>query len=122
MSPRMQVEIAVNIAQKASERRMAKDARKEEEKARDDFIKLVEDLEPGNWVNFARSNGDQVRFKLTWISPRRTRFIFTNRQGRDPFSFTAEELAASLRGGKASVVPLQSVVDRALTAAFDEAA
>jgi hypothetical protein len=122
MTPRQQVEIAVNIAQKASERRMAKDARKEEEKERDEFVKIVEELDTGTWVNFARNNGDQVRFKLTWISPRRTRFIFTNRQGRDPFSFTAEELAQTLRGGSASVVPLQSVIDRALNAAFEEAA
>jgi len=122
MTPRQQVEIAVNIAQKASERRMAKDARKEEEKERDDFVKIVEELDTGTWVNFARNNGDQVRFKLTWISPRRTRFIFTNRQGRNPFSFTAEELAQSLRSGSARVVPLQSVTDRALSAAFEEAA
>jgi hypothetical protein len=122
MTQRQQVENAVNVAQKASERRMAKDARKERDKDRDHFMHVVEELEQGTWLSFERSNGAQARFKLTWISPRRTRFIFTNRQGTEPFSFTAEELAQSLRGGKAAVIPIKSVVDRALSAAFDDEA
>jgi hypothetical protein len=122
LSPRFVVENAVNVAQKASERRMAKDARKDLERARDHFVQMVDEIEQGTWVGFARANGAQARFKLTWISPRRSRFIFTNRGGTDPFSFTAEELAQTLRGDKAKILPLQSVVDRALTAAFDEAA
>jgi hypothetical protein len=122
LSQRNHVEQAVNIAQKASEHRMLKQSRTDREKVRDQFVQLTEEIEPGDWVNFVRNNGAEAKFKLTWISPRRSRFIFTNRQGQDPFSFTAEELAQTLRDHKASIMVTESVVDRALAVAFEEAA
>lgn len=122
LSPRHQVETAVNIAQKASERRMNKHTKQEREKRYDEFTRMVEDLEQGCWMEFSRHNGKIVKFKLTWISPHRNHFIFTNRLGQDPFSFTAEELAQTLRIRSASIVPTESIVDRALATALDETA
>lgn len=120
LSSRHQVEIAVNIAQKASEHRMTKRSREERQKKRDQFTQMVDNIHQGVWVEFARNNGTAATFKLTWISPQRTRFIFTNRQGQNPFSFTADELAQTLRDRKASMVPMESVIDRALSAALDD--
>jgi hypothetical protein len=119
LSPRHQVEIAVNIAQKASERRISKRFKEEQEKRVDEFTRMVEDIEQGCWVDFARKNGKTATFKLIWISPERSRFIFTNRTGQNPFSFTAEELAETLRVRKASIVPTDSIVDRALANVLD---
>ena len=83
-------------------------------------MKIVDGLNQGDWLNFARSSGVMARFKLVWISPKRTRFIFTNRQGENPFSFTAEELAQTLRDRRGSMVSVDSVVGRALNAALDD--
>jgi hypothetical protein len=120
LSPRHQIEHAVNIAQKASEHRLSKRLKQEQEKRYDEFTRMVEDLEQGCWFEFERNNGEAAKFRLTWISPRRSRFIFTNRMGQDPFSFTAEELAQILRDRKAVLVPDDSIVDRALAVALEE--
>lgn len=120
LSPRHQVEVAVNIAQKASEHRMSKRFKHDHEKSRDQFTQMVDGIAQGNWVDFVRSNGTSAKFRLTWISPQRSRFIFTNRQGHDPFAFTDEELAQSLRDQKAHIIPVDSVIDRALSAALED--
>lgn len=120
LSPRHQVETAVNVAQKASEYRMSKRFGPERDKRRDQFAQMVDTIEQGDWANFVRNNGTTAKFRLTWISPQRSRFIFTNRQGHDPFAFSAEELAQTLRDQKASLIPTDSVVDRALSAALDD--
>jgi hypothetical protein len=120
LSPRHQVEMAVNAAQKASERRMAREAKLARGRVLDQFTGIVESLEQGQWIEFSRANGAAARFRLTWVSPQRSRFIFTDRLGRDPFTFTAEELAQTLRDKKAAIVPQDSVVDRALSAALEQ--
>jgi hypothetical protein len=120
LSPRHQVEIAVNIAEKASQYRMNKRFNPASGKRQDQFAEMIGSLEQGDWVNFVRNNGTAAKFRLTWISPKRSRFIFTDRQGNDPFSFTAEELAQTLRDQKASIVSNESVVDRALSAALED--
>lgn len=121
LSPRHQIETAVNIAQKASERRMTNRFKQVREKRNDEFTRTVEEIQQGTWVEFARNNGEMAKFRLTWISPRRNHFIFTNRVGEAPFSFTADELAQTLRDRSASMVPTESIVDRALATALEEA-
>ncbi|OGB24949.1 MAG: hypothetical protein A3I66_02870 [Burkholderiales bacterium RIFCSPLOWO2_02_FULL_57_36] len=121
LSPRHQIETAVNVAQKASERRMSNRFKNDREKRNDEFTRIVEDIAQGSWMEFARNNGERAKFKLTWISPRRNHFIFTNRVGEAPFSFTADELAQILRDRSASMVTTESIVDRALATALDEA-
>jgi len=120
LSPRQQVEFAVSVAEKASEHKLTKRMRLEREKTRDQFARIVDGIEPGDWMTFVRSNGAATKFRLAWISPKRTRFIFTNRQGQNSFSFTADELAQSLRDRKASLVPVDSVIGRALSAAIED--
>jgi hypothetical protein len=121
LSPRHQIETAVTIAQKASERRLSKRMKQEQVQCYDEFTRMVEDIEQGCWMDFLRNNGQTAKFRLTWISPGRSRFIFTNRMGQDPFTFTAEELAQALRERKANLVPIESIVDRALATALEEA-
>lgn len=121
LSPRHQIETAVNIAQKASERRLSRRFKQEQENRFDEFTQLVEDIQPGCWMDFMRSNGKMAKFKLTWISPHRGRFIFTNRMGQDPFSYSAEELVQAMRERKANLVPEESIVDRALATALEDA-
>ena len=120
LSPRLQLELAVNVAQKASERRLSKRAREMQEQPIDQFVHIVDSMEVGAWVEFTRHNGTHSAFRLAWISPLRSRFIFSNRQSDEPFSFTAEELAKALREQGAVVMARESVITRALAAALNE--
>jgi hypothetical protein len=119
-SPRRQLEIAVNIAQRASDRRFSRHMQDQMDQTMDEWMHLVESLERGIWVDFAKPDGNPARFKLAWVSPKRTRYIFTNRQGHDAFSISGEELVAKFREGVASKVAVDAVVDRALAAALQD--
>ncbi|MEN3295480.1 MAG: hypothetical protein V7642_4733, partial [Burkholderiales bacterium] len=118
LSPRQQLEITLNVAQKASERRLNKRAREQVGPIADEFMHLVDGLEPDTWIEFARNGGTRQKTRLAWISARRTRFVFANRQGQEPFILTFDELAQAFRDERAAVVAADSVVDRALAAAL----
>jgi hypothetical protein len=120
LSPRQQLEITLNVAQKASERRLNKRAREQVGPIADEFMHLVDGLEPDTWIEFARNGGTRQKTRLAWISARRTRFVFANRQGQEPFILTFDELAQAFRDERAAVVAADSVVDRALAAALEE--
>lgn len=120
LSPRRQVEIAVNIAQRASERQLDRHEQDRKELSTDAWDEVLQSLERGVWIDFVRKNGSTTRFKLAWVSPKRTRFIFTNRQGHDAFSIASDELLAKLRDGTAVQIVAGSVVDRALVEALRE--
>jgi hypothetical protein len=118
LSPRRQLEIAVNIAQRASEKRLNRHFVDQNEQEMDEWGQMVEGLERGVWFDFTTTAGVTNRFKLAWVSPKRTRYIFTNRQGHDSFSISREELLAQLRNGDATIVSAESIVDRALVEAL----
>lgn len=118
VSTRRQVEMAVNVAQKASEKSLKKS--KNEQTMPDQFVFFIDQIEKGSWFDFTRNNESIVRFKLAWISPRRSRFIFTNRQGHDAFSISSEELLDIFRSGKAQMINDEPVIDRALQAVVEE--
>jgi hypothetical protein len=120
LSPRQQLEITLNVAQKASERRLNKRAMEQVGPIADEFMHLVDGLEPDTWIEFVRDGGTRQKTRLGWISARRTRFVFANRQGQEPFILTFDELAQAFRDERAAVVAADSVVDRALAAALEE--
>jgi len=117
-SPRRQLEIAVNIAQRASEKRLNRHVQDQSGMFPDEWLELVESMERGMWIDFMNNSEVTTRFKLAWISPKRTRYIFTNRQGHEAFSISSEELVAQFREGNAMLVPTDAVVDRALVEAL----
>jgi len=118
-SPRRQLEIAVNIAQRASEKRLNRHVQDQIEQPVDEWARIIETMERGILVDFTkRSSGVTTRFKLAWVSPKRTRYIFTNRQGHDAFSVSSDELIAQFREGRAIQIVAESVVDRALVEAL----
>lgn len=119
-SARIQVEMAVNAAQKAIDRRFDRRAREMEKMPVDQFGHLANTISRGQWVEFTRNNGAAVKFKLAWVSPQRSRFIFTSRTGGNAFSYTPDELADALRNQTAQIMPITSVVDRALAVALDD--
>jgi hypothetical protein len=117
-SPRRQLEIAVNIAQRASERRLDRHVQTRSEQTDDEWEQQANEFERGIWLNFVQPDESMARYKLAWVSPKRSRFIFTNRQGQDALSLSGEELVSKLRDGLVLLIQAESVVDRALLEAL----
>lgn len=117
-SPRRQLEIAVNIAQRASEKRLNRHVLDHRNQEFDEWARAIDDMERGTLVDFHNQQGTTTRFKLAWVSPKRTRYIFTNRQGHDAFSISSEELINKFKTAMATQVPAESLIDRALVEAL----
>jgi hypothetical protein len=120
LQPRHQFEMAVTVAQRASERQLNARERAMYAKPDDQFVHLVKGMQLNDWIEFTRTNKEKVKYQLAWISPMRSRFVFSNRQGDTPLSFAADELTQSLRGGHANIMPLEPIIGRALHVALDE--
>jgi hypothetical protein len=120
LSPRRQLEIAVNIAQRASNRRLDRFVQEKVAHTDDEATKQVATLERGIWLDFSDENEQVNRYKLAWISPKRTSFIFANRQGNQAFSISAKDLEDKYRTGSVSTILANSLVDRALIHALRE--
>lgn len=79
----------------------------------------VSEMPAGTWLAFRRE-GDVVNARLTWVSPLRTKYVFTSRARRRAFVFSPEELAYELGSGRAAlVVEPVPLFDRAVSAALD---
>ncbi|RJG06940.1 DUF1631 family protein [Noviherbaspirillum cavernae] len=120
LSPRAQLEITMNAVQRASERRLNLRATEQADQPADVSMHLVDGLEPDAWVEFVRNSGAKARYRLAWISPRRTRFIFAGRRGQEPFTLTFEELAQSFREDGATAISIDAALDRAMNAVLEE--
>ncbi len=83
--------------------------------------KRLPELKRGMWVELVTQEGQLLRCRLTWISPKRTRFLFTNREGFDAFVRSEEEIALWLDNGAMRVLPQAPIVGRALELIMGEA-
>ncbi len=82
----------------------------------------VGEMAAGTWLSFSTAAG-AVTAKLHWISPMRTKYVFTSRSRTRAFVFTPEELAWEIGAGKARlVVEPVPLFDRAVSAALDSLA
>ena len=74
----------------------------------------------GTWLTFVTGGGSELQARLSWVSPKRTKYLFTSRSRARAFILTPEEVAWRVGAGKATVllepVPL---FDRAVSAALD---
>ena len=126
LTPERQLEMAVEVAQKAAERRIEKRALAvqgvETEVEPDDFVNIVANLERGVWLQFTKKDSSTHNVRLAWVSPMRSLYIFTSSQKEKSFSVSTEELEQNFRDKKAQILVLDKVVDRALMAALEEAA
>lgn len=71
-------------------------------------------LTRGQWFEVRESGSTTFRCKLQWVSPLRTRFLFTNREGFDAFVRNEREVATMLRMGSLSTIDQSPIVARAL--------
>ena len=83
---------------------------------------FVAEMVVGTWLSFGR--GDKsINARLSWISPLRSKYLFTTRERSRAIVVTPEELAWQLGAGKALlVVEPVPLFDRAVSAALDSLA
>jgi hypothetical protein len=72
-------------------------------------------LQRGTWVEFAREQPPAMRARLTWISPNKGVYLFTNPSSRDAaVSISPEALAEQMRRGEARMLDDAPLVERAV--------
>jgi hypothetical protein len=72
-------------------------------------------LQRGTWVEFARAGATPSRTRLTWISPNKGVYLFTNpASGANAISISPEALAEQMRVGEARVLDDAPFMDRAV--------
>lgn len=76
-------------------------------------------LKKGAWVEFKQKDGQTSRAKLAWVSPRKSRYLFTNRQGQNGLEYTLAELVALFKRGEASLIEGGPLVERAVSDMID---
>jgi hypothetical protein len=86
----------------------------------DDFDAMAQALSRGQWFDFAHDDGTRHRCRLSWVSPMRTRLLFTTREGFDAFVRSKREVAVLLREGKLVVINQETIVARALERLMSE--
>ena len=102
---------ASRMALKALE---ARRARQSEALDLDDHDLQAQGFTRGLWFDFEDGEAVSHRYRLGWVSPQRTRFLFTNRDGFEAFVRSEREVAQLLRGGRLRVLDQQPIVGRAL--------
>jgi hypothetical protein len=83
---------------------------------------FVSEMAVGTWLTFG-VGATPVNARLSWVSPLRSKYVFTSRSRTQAFVFSPEELAFELGTGRASlVVEPVPLFDRAVSAALDSLA
>jgi hypothetical protein len=135
MSAERRIEIAVEVAQKAAEQRLATQAQAAaagppvaagdeqaeapmDEPEGDDAMAMVAMLQRGMWLQFAQADGSVRKVKLAWISPLRSLFIFATSLRQEAFSMADEVLARQFRDKLVEVLASDDLVGRALSQAL----
>lgn len=102
---------ASRMALKALE---ARRARQTEARELDDDDFQARRLDRGLWFDFDDAQAGTRRYRLGWVSPQRTRMVFTNRDGFEAFVRSEREVAQLLREGRLRVLEQQPIVGRAI--------
>jgi len=79
-------------------------------------------LQRGTWVEFRREGGAApLRSRLTWISPNKGVYLFTNPfEANTAVSISPEALAEQMRVGEARVIDVAPLVERAVDSMLTE--
>lgn len=80
----------------------------------DEFDAMAQSFARGLWFDFVVDADTRRRYRLSWVSPMRTRLLFTNRDGFDAFVRSEREVAQLLRQGHLIVIDQEPIVARAL--------
>ncbi len=86
----------------------------EDHDPRQKWDNLVSSLVRGMWVQFLQKNGATIRAKLTWISPLKGIYLFSNPNGARALAFEPSALAEAFRRGRAEVISDSPLVESAM--------
>lgn len=75
---------------------------------------LVAELKPGTWVEFRHAGEETMQAKLKWISPMKSAYLFTDRQGKRAATMPQDKLEAAFRIGSARIIDDLPLLDRAV--------
>lgn len=79
----------------------------------------VEELQRGDWVEYLQPDGSAIRYRLSWISPQRGIFLFTNPQSPHALAVSPDAMSLQMQRGEVRIVPTEPIFDRALTRTID---
>ncbi|MCZ7564627.1 MAG: DUF1631 domain-containing protein [Burkholderiales bacterium] len=88
--------------------------RLEDEDPRRKWDNYVSSLVRGMWVQFLQQDGATIRAKLTWISPLKGIYLFSNPSGARALAFEPKALAEAFRRGRAEVISDSPLVESAM--------
>jgi hypothetical protein len=80
---------------------------------------LAGTLTRGTWVEFHESDGQTFRAKLSWVSPRKHVYLFTNVSLSKAVSISPQAMAMKLMQGSAIVIEDLPLLDRAVDHMLD---
>ena len=106
--------LEIEQGQEAMNQLDARRAARQQLVSEDAFDTQAQALARGMWFEVEVEGSRQVRCRLSWVSPMRTRLLFTNREGVDAFVRSEREVAAMLRMGRMRVLDQDAIVGRAL--------
>jgi hypothetical protein len=88
----------------------------------DNYHDYVSEMAVGTWLAFQTEDG-WVNARLSWVSPLRTKYIFTSRSRTTALAYSPEDLAWELSRSRARlVVEPVPLFDRAVSAALESIA
>jgi hypothetical protein len=105
---------ASDEAMQALDERRAQQLAEQDASVMDDFDSSAQLLTRGVWFEKISPGTAPFRCRLSWVSPMRTRFLFTNREGFDAFVRSEREVAEMLRRGELCMLDQAPIVERAL--------
>jgi hypothetical protein len=80
----------------------------------DQYDVQAHQLGSGAWFDFIAQDGVQNRYRLSMVSPMRTRYVFTLNDGKEAFVRNEREVAKSLRDGYLKLLDNQPITGRAI--------
>lgn len=79
----------------------------------------VSTLQRGDWVEYMQPDGSPLRYRLSWVSPQRGIFLFTNPQSPNALAVSPEAMSLQVERGEVRILPTEPMFDRALTRTID---
>lgn len=81
--------------------------------ATDEFTEAAARLKEGDWVEIQQEGREVVQARLSFVSPYRSTFVFSNRKGQKVAEYSSYQVTSYLRNGRLSILEETPLFDRA---------
>jgi hypothetical protein len=75
---------------------------------------LTASMKRGSWVDFKQQEGHYLRYKLSWVSPLKNIYLFTNMSNQKALSISPQAMEKQMREGTARLIEDAPLMDRAV--------